>query len=332
VSEQLSAAGPYQIVDVLQRGARAVIYIALRPESGQEVVLKMAKDPWRGSADVAASPASQLVHRHIVRVLDQGEHNGFPYTVMERLQGRTLQEMMADPAFAADLPTRIDLIAQLCIGLHHAHEHQIVHGNVTPDNIFVTDDGVTKVLNIGATTGVDHTVVSDNALAGSFEYMSPEQIIGRDTLDGRSDMFSAAVILYELVSGRRPFQAGTTTATLARVLRDDPPPLEGLDRLNAILRRALEKEPAKRFASAQEFAYALWMMDIPDATLEQEADVDLSASVTMFADAKYDDAEEEAANAPAPAVAGVVMTKQMAIYAAIAAGIVIVAAAAFVSC
>jgi len=334
VSEQLTTAGPYQIVDVLQRGSRAVVYLARREDSGMEVVLKIGKDPVRVSSDASSEGAAAIpiLHRHIVRVLDQGEHNGFPYTAMERLDGRTLQELLSDESFAADLPRKIDLIAQVCLGLHYAHENHLVHSNLRPDNIFVTDDGVAKILNLGATSTIDRTMVSDNALRGSFEYMSPEQIIGRDVIDGRTDIFSAGIILYELASGRRPFQAGSTTATLARTLRDDPPPIEGHERLNAILNRALHKEPAKRFASAQEFAYALWMMDIPElAVQDEEEEPDAAASETMFADAVYE-AAEQAAGDKEPSRSGFMVTKEMAMYAAIAAGVVVVGAVAFISC
>lgn len=304
MTDQISKAGPYDLLDVLHRGPRAVTYLAVRGDSEQEVVLKMATDPLRGEAPPEVGARGRLVHRHIVRVLDQADDRGFPYIVMERLRGRTLREVMDDATFAADLPTRIDLVAQLCLGLHHAHEQQIVHGNVRPDNVFVTDDGVTKLLNVvsfGSTSASDRTMVSDNALAGSFEYMSPEQIIGRDAIDGRSDVFSAAVLLFESIAGHRPFQGASSTATLARILRDDPAPLNVPGRLNTILKRALEKEPDKRFASAQEFAYALWMIDAPDAGLDTEADPEDGASETTIGESKFDSRIEATEAPPAEA-------------------------------
>jgi serine/threonine-protein kinase len=332
VTEQVSKAGPYELLEVLHRGPRAVTYVAIREHSEQEVVLKLATDPARGEIPPDVAAARGLVHRHIVRILDQGEDNGFPYLVMERLRGRTLGELMTDPTFTADLPTRVDLIAQLCIGLHYAHERHIVHGNVRPDNIFITDDGVTKILNFGAgSVGSDRTMVSDHPLAGSFEYMSPEQIIGKDAVDGRSDVFSTAIVLYELIAGRRPFQGASTTATLARILRDDPAPLDVPPRLNAILRRGLEKEAAKRYASAQEFAYALWMMDLPDAGLDrQEVDDGSDVNETMYVEPTADAAGAEGAE-QAPR-GGAAMSKQMLIYGGAAAAVLILGAAAFVSC
>lgn len=334
MTEPAATVGPYSMLEVLHRGPRAVLYLAAHPDTDRDVVIKMPVEPSPGEFDSVADPrvSGRLLHRNIARVLDHGEANGAPYLVLERLHGRTLRELMADASWTADVPTRIDLIAQLCTGLHHAHEQHIVHANIRPDNIFITDDGVAKILNFGASTSNDRTMVSDNALAGSFEYMSPEQIIARDAIDGRSDIFSAAVILYELVSGRRPFQGGSTPATLARILRDDAPPLEGLDRLTALLRRALEKEPAKRFLSAQEFAYALWMMEMPAVAVEADvSDDDPDASRTMYAEPRP---EKAAADTDDEAAAGtrLLESKQMLIYAAVAGAVVIAGALAFVSC
>jgi serine/threonine-protein kinase len=296
VTRQLTKIADYDIVSVLQRGARATIYLATRADLDGDIVLKVTNEfvggdvewPTRDLAD-----ASRLLHRHIVRVMDLKAVDGVPYIAMERLHGRTLRQLMTDSAYAADVSTRADLIAQLCLGLHHAHEYQIVHGNLTPDNVFITDEGAVKILNFGTTSTDDRTVVSEHARAGSFEYMSPEQIIGRDAIDGRSDVFSAGLLLYELVAGNRPFHAGSTPATLARILREDPAPLEGLDRLNSVVRRALEKEPGRRFSTAQELAYALWMLDLPELQIEEE-----SQAVPIMRRSGYGDQDSDTAPQP----------------------------------
>jgi serine/threonine protein kinase len=299
VTGQLSQAGPYDLLDVLHRGSRATVYLATKRDHNQEIVLKVLDDASRKgdwpTREIAA--AARLSHRHIVRTLDVGADGDITYIAFERLRGRTLKQLMEDGAFTPDVHRRVDLVAQLCIGLHHAHEQLVVHGSITPDNVFVTDDGTVKILNFGAAPTVDRTVVSENALAGSFEYMAPEQIIGRDTLDGRSDVFSAAVVLYELVSGKRPFQAGSTPATLARILREDPAPLDALPRLNAVIKRALEKEPSRRFATAQELAYALWILEVPDAPGEDD-----SQAVPIVRKPKSAEADTETAEQPAIAM------------------------------
>lgn len=296
MSDELAKLGPYDILEVLQRGPRATLYIASRPDLEGELVVKVPSDrtstpDWPTREIVAAT---QLLHRHIARLLDVGCDGDVAYLAMERLRGSTLQQLIDSGAFAADLPARTDLIAQLCIGLHYAHEQQVVHGSVRPDNVFVCEDGAVKILNFGATPSADRTMTSDHSLSGGFEYMSPEQIIGRDSIDGRSDVFSAGVLLYELVSGQRPFQGASTPATLARILRDEPAPLEGQDRLNAVLKRALEKDSARRFASAQELAYALWMLDMPEVTAEDE-----SQAVPIVGRARTSSADTETAEQPA---------------------------------
>lgn len=314
--------GPYEIVNVLHRGASATVYLAIVPGSDRELVLKVVAAAARDLPVDKFSPhvtiARRLVHRHIARVLDSGEDGGLSYVVIERLHGRSLGEIIADPTFRPDLATRIDLAAQLCIGLHHAHEHGVVHGNVTPDNVFVTDDGVVKILNFGAVSSGDRTVVSDNAPSGGFEYMSPEHS-GGEVVDGRSDLFSAAAILYELVSGRLPFQGSATVVPLAPI-REDAASLEGMAKLDVVIRRALDRDPSKRFASAQEFAYALWMVHLPDIDTGGEEDAEGPAE-TVYAE-RNDDVNAQATTV-APEVEAPQLSRQPLIYGAIAAVIII---------
>jgi serine/threonine-protein kinase len=133
------------------------------------------------------------------------------------------------------------------------------------------------------------TIVSDNALTGSFEYNSPERLRGNADADGRSDVFSAAVILYELVSGRLPFKGASTLETVTRIIESDPARLEQMPALDVLVRRGLEKNPDKRFQSAQEFAYALWL-HLSNAQLE---DSDENAEVgTLYGEARSVEAKE----------------------------------------
>lgn len=312
--------GPYEIVEVLHRGPLATVYLALGSDSDREVAVKVAADPARGDFGASSDTvrvARRLVHRHIVRVLDAGDEDGLSYTVMERLRGRRLSECLEDPTFSPDQATRIDLVAQLCTGLHYAHEHGFVHANISPDNVFVTDDGVVKILNFGAASASDHTVVSDNALSGSVEYLSPEQLMGRESIDGRSDLFSAAAILYELLSGRRPFHGASTAVTLARIVKDDPAPLDGMPKLDRLIRRALEKDPAARFGSAQEFAYALWMLPFDTGPMEEPVE---PPSETVFSEPAS--SEPPAADAARSGV-NIQVSQEMLAYGVIAAVVLI---------
>jgi serine/threonine protein kinase len=269
--ESRATIGPYEIVKVLARGERETVYLGFEPSSEREVAIRVSPDDGPGPGEQAAREGTavlSLVHRHILRVFDVGQDQGLSYVVEEVRRGQTLAEMMRDDLRSVDVTARIDLIAQLCTGLHFIHEQGRIHGDVKPDNVFVTSEGVVKLLNLGAVKVEEMTIVSDRALSGSFEYYSPEQLMGREDIDGRSDLFSAAVILYELVSGRRPFHGSSTATTLARIVREDPTPLDDMPELDAVVRRALEKDPAKRFASAQEFAYALWTIELGDHAAE----------------------------------------------------------------
>ena len=320
--------GAYDILRVLERGATETVYLAVRAGTDREVAIKVA------AAGLALPPdlqqdglalSKKLVHRHIARMLDSGEDGGLAYVVVERLQGSTLATLMADPNFRLEVPTAVDLIAQVCTGLHYAHERGLVHGDVTPANLFVTADNVAKVLNFGLTNtpATDRTVLSDNAQSGSFEYMSPEQVARQRTIDGRSDVFSAAVILYQLIAGRRPFDGPSPTATVQRILHDEPATLEVEPKLHAVIRRALEKQPEKRY-NAQEFAYGLWMSHAPDGDVVVE-EADEPPSVTLFVERADQPPAPEVKDAAPPAPAAPPMRAPL-VYGAVAIAVTLVGA------
>lgn len=263
--------GPYEIVSVLDRGRSATIYAGFAPDTGREVAVKVLADAEGPSFD-AQSPARQLVHRHIVRVFDQGVDGDLSYVVMERLRGRTLRQRLTDPRFGDAIEMRTDLVAQLCVALHAAHRHGLVHGRITPDNVFVTDDGVVKVLNFVRLSTSGATLVSGATSPADAEYSSPEQLLGSETIDGRADVFSAGVILYELVTGRHPFHSSSVMATHDRIVRETQAPLDGMPALNDIVAHALEKDPERRTRSAQELAHAIWRLSlVPDTPPVEEA-------------------------------------------------------------
>jgi eukaryotic-like serine/threonine-protein kinase len=321
--------GPYEIISVLRRGASATIYLAISPGSRREVELKVAAEAIgqapddRHSANV--SVARRLVHRHIARVLHAGTDAGLSYVVMERLRGRSLRELIDDPTIRPDLATRLDLAAQLCVGLHFAHEHGVVHGNVTPENVFVTDENVVKILNFGAASPRDRPVVSDNAVSTSSAYVAPEQVSGGEALDGRSDLFAVGAILHELVTGRPPSRGAASTVTLAPILRMGKAPPQAVTKLEIAMRRALDADPAKRFASAQELAYALWMVHLPTPDAENvEAPVE-----TLYVERPVDNPE-------GPIVVSKVeqpgLSTRAWIYVAVAAVMMVVVAVGSFSC
>jgi serine/threonine-protein kinase len=264
-----------------------------------------------------------------VRVLDGGTDDGLSYVVMERLRGRTLRELIDSPPVRLDLATKIDLVAQLCVGLHFAHEHGLVHGNVTPENVFVTDENVVKILNLGGVSSTDRTIISDNALPGSLHYTAPEEVGGGEVVDGRSDLFSVGVILYELLTGHPPTDRPPTAVSLESLQREGSVPLEELTALETALRRALEEDPSKRFASAQQLAYALWKVQLPHRDLERDADDVDAPGETLYVEGGQDTAQRPTSEVEGEQTA---VSARPLIYASIAAVIMVAVATSLFSC
>jgi serine/threonine-protein kinase len=261
--------GEYDLLKPIGRGATGTVYLARAQGSDREVAVKVLNGGGgpeayeRFSREV--SIARRLIHRHMVRVVDSGEEDGTPYLVMEMLRGQSLRDLLKQSATGIDVDTALDLVAQLCVGVHHAHEQGLVHRDIKPANVFLTEEGVVKILDFGVAKLTDSTMTADGSLVGTLAYMAPEQLTSRSEIDGRADVFSAGIMLYELLTGRRPFEAESPAAIIARIAHDGAPlpaklpePLASLPDLEALLRKALDKDPDERFVSAQEFAHALW--------------------------------------------------------------------------
>ena len=160
------------------------------------------------------------------------------------------------------LDDKLNVVAQLCGALHYAHEQGVVHRDIKPANIFILPDGTVKLLDFGVAKLTTSTLTRQGDVLGSASYMSPEQVGGSDTVDGRSDIFSVGVMLYELLAGRKPFVGEGPTATIVKILREDAPPLNqvapGLPpQLIAAVDKALTKNPADRFQTAGDLAREL---------------------------------------------------------------------------
>ncbi len=270
--------GPYEIVASLGAGGMGEVYRARDTRLARDVAIKLVHPRFAADSEQLrrfeqeARAASQLDHPNILIVHDLGSHEGSPYIVSELLEGESLREKLGTP-----LPPRkaIEYVVQVAHGLAAAHEKGIVHRDLKPENLFVTKDGRVKILDFGIaklTQPVVSSVPLTEALTasvptepgvvmGTVVYMSPEQVQGK-MVDQRSDLFSLGVVLYELLSGGRPFQKETAAETLTAILREEPPELSqtntavspGLER---VVRHCLEKEPSSRFQSAADVAFAL---------------------------------------------------------------------------
>ncbi|MCW5805723.1 MAG: serine/threonine protein kinase, partial [Deltaproteobacteria bacterium] len=275
-------AGKYSVTRVLGAGGMAQVVAAQHLELKQGVALKLML---RSAHDVEptvierfareARASAQLRGEHVCRIADVGAlGDGSPYMVMELLEGRDLAGVVAT---RGPLPVvvAVDYVLQACIGLAEAHALGIVHRDMKPANLFLAErpDGsaIVKVLDFGIakTAGeLAPELTQACTILGSPGYMSPEQLRGARDAGVRSDIWSLGIVLYELVSGRRPFDGGTFTDIAVRVTLDPPPPLPPSvpRRFADVVRRCLEKDPALRFPHLGALAEALAACGRPDAT------------------------------------------------------------------
>jgi serine/threonine-protein kinase len=215
--------GRYRILERLGQGAMGVVYRgrdeALDRDVAVKVMLAEAGDEAsRARFEREARAAAKLQHPHIVTVYEMGEHDGAPFIAMELLEGQDLQRAMharavADPAVA------VPIALQVLEGLGHAHDRGIVHRDVKPSNVFLLEGRHAKILDFGvARLGEAMTVAGH--VVGTPDYMSPEQVRA-EPVDGRSDLFSAALILYEMVSGTKPYRPGSVMSVLYQIAHED---------------------------------------------------------------------------------------------------------------
>jgi Tol biopolymer transport system component len=260
--------GRYHILEQLGKGGMAVVYRGFDYRLERSVAIKVIRtggeedDIFLKRFEREAKSLAQLQHPHIVGVIDFGEHEGLPYLVMEYLPGGTLKQLMGRPM---ECHQAAELLAPVARALEHAHQAGILHRDVKPANILLTaqgqamlsDFGIAKILE---SNGSNDTLTGTGVGIGTPEYMAPEQWLGK--AEERTDIYSLGVVLYELITGMRPFSADTPAAVLLKVHTDPLPSPKRLvaglsDEAEAILLRALARKPEDRFASMGDFAKAL---------------------------------------------------------------------------
>ena len=248
--------GRYKIVDRLGKGAMGVVYNAHDSLMERSVAIKvmmtdLEDDPETSSRFYReARAAGQLVHPNIITIFDMGEDDGRPFIVMELLAGQTLNKYMERPE-AADIETKIDLMLQICAGLHAAHTHGIFHRDVKPGNLLVRPNGELKIVDFGIARLASSNMTASGLIVGTPDYMSPEQTRGPD-VDQRSDIFSAGAVFYLMLTGRKPFSAADPISVLSKVQTETPLPIRDSEAPPPIIRlvtKALAKDPADRYQS-----------------------------------------------------------------------------------
>jgi eukaryotic-like serine/threonine-protein kinase len=259
--------GRYRIERPLGKGAMGQVYLAHDTMLERDVALKVmvaqiADDPEaKQRFEREAKAVAKMTHPNVVNVFDIGYHtDGSPYIVMEYLKGQDLQKALRQPP-PLPVERKVAVIIQVLAGLNQAHQSGIVHRDIKPANIWIQEDGSAKIMDFGVARDTAGSMTGTGAIMGTPDYMSPEQAQGKK-VDGRSDVFAVGAMLYELVTGRRPFHAESLMAIFYKLMHEDPdyslvPPGESYRALVPILRRALARNVEERYARAYDFAVDL---------------------------------------------------------------------------
>lgn len=267
--------GPYEIIALIGAGGMGVVYKARDTKLPRQVALKLLPPSFASDADALlrfrreAEVLASLSHPNIVTIYDIGEEGHTLYIAMEFVEGMVLSDVLTSGQMRME--DVFDVATQIANGLAFAHRSRIVHRDLKPKNIVIRRDGLVKILDFGLSklasdflqSPLDQTtaLTGPKTILGTVDYMSPQQAAGLP-VDFRSDQFSFGSVLYEMVTGSRPFRRGTAAQTLAAIIEDEPRPVPSLNRkvppaLEAVIRRCLRKEPDERYASTDELARAL---------------------------------------------------------------------------
>ena len=271
-----SRLGPYEIVAPLGAGGMGEVYRARDTRLGRDVAIKVLPAEYAADAERLrrfereARATAALDHPNILAVFDTGTHDGMPYIVEQLLEGESLRVRL--DRGSPPIGETVAIADQLARGLAAAHEKHIVHRDLKPENVIITRDGVAKILDFGLAKLIEAAPLADadtlseapsgataaGRVLGTLAYMAPEQVRGQP-VDPRADIFALGVVLYELLSGSRPFRGGTWTDTAAAILKEGPAPLPpGVPApLRGIVDRCLEKRREDRYQSARELSHDL---------------------------------------------------------------------------
>jgi len=258
----IQTVGRYEITGELGRGAMGVVYKALDPTIGRTVALKTMRLDVHGldaqemvrRFQNEARAAGVLNHPNIVTIYDAGEHDGIFYIAMEFIEGTTLHEILAEKRVLSTEEV-LQYTRQIARGLDYAHSNGIVHRDIKPANIMITANGTVKIMDFGIAKSGGQ-VTNTGQVLGTPNYMSPEQVKGRQ-LDGRSDLFGLGVILYEMMTGEKPFVGQNVTTIIYKIVNENPITPRDLDvtvhpGLSAIVVKALAKAPDDRYQTGAE--------------------------------------------------------------------------------
>lgn len=263
--------GKYVIVNEVGRGSTGAVYLSHDPYYGRDVAIKVYRSPQTLPDDKAriarkmflseAHMVGMLHHANILPIYDAGEENGRCYIVTEHIHGaRTLSTYCRGESLLR-LDHVVEIIFKCAKALHYAHSRGVIHRDIKPSNILLTHDGDVRIIDFGIALVAGSDVDGIEGVAGSPSYMSPEQVQGLE-ISNRSDLYSLGAVMYELLTGERPFKAASLARLLHQIVYSTPPPIH-LQRpdvpaeLEAVVAQVLQKDPQQRYRTGAELAAAL---------------------------------------------------------------------------
>lgn len=260
--------GKYELRHVLGKGAMGTVYEGFDPIIARRVAIKTVRLPEPDDVEAQeelarfkreAQAAGRLSHPNIVGVFDYGETSEIAYIVMEFVDGTTLKHVI-DKKERFELAEIVRIMDALMAGLQYSHDRGVVHRDIKPANLMLTTDGEVKIADFGIARIESSSMTQAGTMLGTPSYMSPEQFMGQ-TVDARTDLYSSGVLLYQLLTGEKPFEGGLT-AIMHKVLNTEPPPPSALSvtvphNFDAVVQTAMAKRPEARFATARDFANAV---------------------------------------------------------------------------
>jgi len=264
--------GKYIIVKKVGSGTTGDVYLGHDPYYGRDVAIKKYFSDAINSEDAAvfrkmffneAHMVGMLQHPNILPIYDAGEENGNYYIVMEHVHGARTLTRYSKPDSLLPIDDVVEIIFKCAKALHYAHSRGVVHRDIKPSNVMLTQDNDVRIIDFGIAVVADSEVSHIDGIAGSPSYMSPEQVQSQ-TLTNKSDIFSLGSVMYEMLTGTRPFRAPNLSKLLHQIIYATPPPIHAVRKdgtvpeiLEDIVVRMLQKDPAKRFANGLDLAAEL---------------------------------------------------------------------------
>ena len=298
----------YEIIEKVGNGGMATVYKAEDKVLKRNVAVKVLKDEFTTDEEfikrfeIEAQSAARLTHPNIVSIYDVGSEDNLYYIVMELIRGKTLKEIIVEERGPLPWKWSVNVAIQIASALEMAHKNNIIHRDIKPHNIIITEDGIAKVTDFGIAKAVSNsTITAFGTTIGSVHYFSPEHARGGYT-DAKSDLYSLGVVMYEMVTGRVPFDADTPVSVALKHMQEEPEePIELNPNLpsavNRIIMKALKKDTTLRYQTATDMLADLKQaLKNPNGDFVDDRDYDATAKTQKINTDLYGDIDDDDSN------------------------------------